>query len=531
MNPDDSPTLAAAMASVWHRWPERTAVVCGAQRFTYAELARAVASLAGAYQQLGVASGERIICSVANRFEYLVALMAAWEYGAVHVGVDYQATAPELAAAADLTEAGTLIYEPPSHLPNPLAPLDLLRRQRPGLRIIVVTDHLVPRGYLRWPATPAVGEAHTPAKPAVGPAPDDAAIIFITSGTTGSPKATVGFHGNLGQRWPRLAGWLRFSPDDVHLAQLPLSHGFGLMMAVAALLGGGRLVLLDRFSADEALALIGREGVTVLNGAPAHFKLILNRLDAIRHQVGTLRLSVGTAAPFPPELVNAIWDSLGVDFMLMYGSSEGVGVATTEAADILRGSVGRPEPGSVTVVGPDREALPVGSVGEVAFSRAFYPVRYWQGTDARKLPEPPPPGADGEAGWYYSGDLGRIDDEGRLYIYGRIKHLIDRGGLKVDPAEVEMALLRCPGVADAAVTGQPNPVLGETVAACVTLLPGHHLTLDQLRDVLGQALMPAKLPEELYLLDSIPRTPIGKVDLPRLRAAIAALPSQRLVRN
>jgi acyl-coenzyme A synthetase/AMP-(fatty) acid ligase len=158
-------------------------------------------------------------------------------------------------------------------------------------------------------------------------------------------------------------------------------------------------------------------------------------------------------------------------------------------------------------------------------------VRYWQGTDARKLPESPPPGAGGDVGWYYSGDLGRIDDEGRLYIYGRIKHQIDRGGMKVDPVEVEMALLRCPGVADAAVIGQPNPVLSETVTACVTPLPGHHLTLDDLRGVLRQTLLPAKLPEELYLLDSIPRTRIGKVDLSRLRATIAALPSQRLVRN
>lgn len=531
MNPQDSPTLTTAMASVWRRWPQRVAVVCGSQRFTYAELANAAAGLAGVYQRLGVASGERIICSVANRFDYLVALAATWTCGAVHVGVNYQATAPELVAAVGLTEASTLIYEPPGHLPNPLAPLDLIRRQCPGLRVIVLTDHLLPPEYVRWSPTSAVGEAYTPAEPAAGPAPDDAAIIFITSGTTGSPKATVGFHGNLAQRWQRLAEWLRFSPDDVHLAQLPLSYGFGLMMAVTALLGGGRLVLLDTFSADEALTLIGTEGVTVLNGAPTHFKLILNRLDATRHQVGTLRLSVGTATPFPPELVNAIWDSLGVDFMFMYGSSEGVGVATTDAAAILRGSVGRPEPGSVAVVGSHHQALPPGSVGEVAFSRAFYPVRYWQGADARKLPEPPAPGTDGDAGWYYSGDLGRIDDEGRLYIYGRIKHQIDRGGLKVDPVEVEIALLRCPGVADAAVIGQPNPMLGETVTACVTPLPGHQPTLDDLRGVLGQALMPAKLPEELYLLDSIPRTRIGKVDLPRLRAAIAGLPSQRLVRS
>jgi acyl-CoA synthetase (AMP-forming)/AMP-acid ligase II len=531
MNAENAQTLAAALARAWQRWPQRVALVDDSHRLTYAGFAQAVAGLTDTYRRLGVAQGERIVCSVANRCEYLVALAAAWTHGAVHVGIDHQSTGPELAAVIELTGSGTLIYEPSGDLPNPLAPLEIIRRRHPNLRILVVTDHLVPGEYTRWSVRSDTGAGVVQVEPPErGPAPDDPAIIFITSGTTGVPKATIGFHGNLAQRWQRLGGWLRFSPDDVHLAQLPLSHGFGLMMAVAALLNGGRLVLLERFSAEEALAVVDTEGVTVLNGAPAHFKLIVDRLDPTRHNVGPLRLSVGTAAPFPPELVNAIWECLGVEFMFMYGSSEGVGVATTDAADILRGSVGRPQPGSVMVVDPDREPLPTGSVGEVAFSRAVYPVRYWGDANALKPPEPASSSAAG-AGWYYSGDLGHLDDEGRLYIHGRIKHQIDRGGLKVDPVEVETALLRCPGVADAAVIGQPNPVLGETVCACVAPATGRHPTLGSLRTALGRALAPFKLPEELFLLDSIPRTRIGKVDLPQLRQTIAAMTSQRLVRR
>jgi long-chain acyl-CoA synthetase len=400
---------------------------------------------------------------------------------------------------------------------NPLAPLTTVADHHPGLKVIVLTDHLLPAEYVGWPLVeqdaPAVADS---ASTSDRPNDDAAALIFITSGTTGTPKATVGFHGNLASRWSRLAQWLQFGPEDVHLAQLPLSHGFGLMMTVAALLTGGQLVLLSRFSGERALELISARGVTVLNGAPTHFRSILQRLDETRHDVRTLRLSVGTAAAFSPELVNAIWDRLNVQFMYMYGSSEGVGVATTDPVDILLGSVGRPALGSVKVVDRDRREVPLGTVGEVAFSRDVYPVTYW-GAHTRS-------GTGAEPAWYYSGDLGRLDHEGRLFIFGRLKHLIDRGGLKIDPVEVETALLRCPDVFDAAVIGRPDPMLGETVCACVVPTVGSLPTLGDLRAHLRRVLSPFKLPETLEVVDEIPRTPVGKVDLSRLRDMITADP-------
>ncbi|HKT03831.1 MAG TPA: class I adenylate-forming enzyme family protein [Rugosimonospora sp.] len=517
MNAENPPTLADTIARSWQRWPERTALIGGGQRLTYAGLGHAVAGLANVLRGLGVGPGDRVVCSVANRCEFVVAMVAAWQCGAVHVGVDFQSTGAELSAVIELTGATALVYEPFGGRATPMAALEAVRRGHPDLKVVAVTDHLLPDRCVRW-SVATDGDHDVPAPPGSGATgPDDPAIIFISSGTTGTPKATMGFHGNLARRWQGLAGWLRFGPDDVHLAQLPLSHGFGLMMAIAALIGGGRLVLLERFTAEEALTLIGAEGITVVNGAPAHFALLLSRLDPARHRLDSLRFSVGTAAPFPPHLVNAIWERLGVDFMFMYGSSEGVGVATTDAADILRGSVGRPEPDSVAIVGPDRQPLPIGTTGEVAFSRAVYPVRYWNTT-----PESP---------WYYSGDLGHLDEQGRLYIHGRLKHQIDRGGLKVDPVEVEAALLRCPGVADVAVVGQPNPVLGETVSACVVPVPGERPTLDGLRVALGETLAPFKLPEELFVLDAIPRTRIGKVDLSRLRETLTTAAVQRLERG
>lgn len=525
MSGADNETLAEALEEAARRWPERPALTDRHRRLTHAELADAVARLAAGYARLGLAGGARVVSCVSNRCEALIALGAAWRYGAVHVGAEDRSTGPELAAIVEQTGAALLLYEPVPGSADPLAPMETVRRIHPDLHVVIVGDVPVHEEWTRWSELVDSG-----AEPFAKAAPSmrDPAIVFVSSGTTGRPKATVGFHGNLARRWRRLGGWLEFSPEDVHLAQLPLSHGFGMMMAVAGLLSGGRLVLHERFSAEAALAAVGDEGITVVNGAPAHFKLLLNRLDEARHDVGTLRLSVGTAAPFAPELVTDIWERLGVRFMFMYGSSEGVGVATTDEDDIMRGSVGRPAPGSTAIVGPDHRPLPVGAVGEVAFSRGVYPVRYWEDHDALRPPEPEPV-ANGD--WYYSGDLGRLDEEGRLYIVGRLKHQIDRGGLKVDPMEVENALLTRPEVADAAVLGLLNPVLGEEVCACVAPSPGEAPTLAELRDALGERLAPHKLPEVLYLLDEIPRTRIGKVDSDRLRDLMDARRPQRLVRR
>ena len=291
------------------------------------------------------------------------------------------------------------------------------------------------------------------------------------------------------------------------------------MMAIGALLTGGKLLLLDRFSGDEALQTVSSHAVTVFNGSPTHFKLLLKAMDRAAYRSRTLRLSVGTAAFFSPELINQICDRLGVQFMFMYGSSEGVGVATTDREDMLKGSVGRPSPGSVLVVGEDRQPVPIGHTGEIAFSRNVFPVRYWEENGPGLLNAESQKHSGGQGVWYYSGDMGRLDEDGRLYVYGRVKHQIDRGGLKVDPVEVEMALARCSGVNDAAVVGRPNPVLGETVCACV--VGDQKLTLPALRSALQSQLAAYKLPEELVLLDRIPRTQLGKVDLTKLKSEIA----------
>jgi acyl-CoA synthetase (AMP-forming)/AMP-acid ligase II len=322
-------------------------------------------------------------------------------------------------------------------------------------------------------------------------------------------------HGKLRASWSGLARWLGFTSDDVHLVQLPLSHGFGLMLATAGLLAGGRLVCLDGFSAESGLEAIERQRVTVLNGTPAHFGLLVDRLGGTARDVSSLRIGVAAGAAFHQPLLESIYGVLGMELLLMYGSSEGVGVATRERDEILAGSVGRPDPpGSVAIMDAGGRPLPAGEVGEIAFARSSNPVRYWgeQADGAQPEGAQPP-----TAGWYHSGDLGRLDQAGRLHVVGRIKHQINRGGLKIDPVEVEAALLACTGVADGAVVGVPNPFLEEVVCACVVPAAGADPALQELRAELSGRLASFKLPEELCTLERIPRTALGKVDHELLR--------------
>jgi acyl-CoA synthetase (AMP-forming)/AMP-acid ligase II len=527
MNAD---TLAEALEDACNRWPERHAVRFAEHQMTYAQLANAIMSLAGAYGQLGVRQGDRIVCQLPNGPEHIVAVAAAWKCAAVHVGADQQLTGPELSELIGLTGAKVLLYAPVDESPDPFLPLRVVQKRHPDICIIVAGDWAVLENCLILSEIMgSVGATdfhdHVPTN---NPSPQDPAAIFTTSGTTGKPKTPLGYHGKLCQSWSRLAKELEFRPDDVHLAHLPLAHGFGLMLATAALITGGRLVLLDRFSAEEALQVVDSERVTVLNGSAAHFRLLINCPDRVRHNISSLRIGVGSGASFLPSLIRSIFNDLEMEFLLMYGSSEGVGVVTTNREDMLQGSVGRPARGSVAIVGPDRNPIPRGEIGEIAFSRTAFPVRYWDESDTELLAGARQGETSSGSGWYYSGDLGRLDEEGRLYVVGRLKHQINRGGLKVDPVEVEGALLGCPGVSDAAVIGAPNPVLGETVCACVVPTPEQVPSLEHLRSVLSGTLAPYKLPEELCVLDRIPRTRLGKVNLEDLRAEVMTSSKQRI---
>ena len=514
--------IAPSVAAACERWPDRPAVTHAGRTLTYAQLWTKVRTVAATWRALGVRPGDRIVCQMPTSLEHVVLIAAAWECGAVHAGVHRDTAPAELAEVVRDVQASVLVFQPP---PDAAAGSDapagvrVARNAWPSMRVVVhgathepgdiaLTDILndPPRLRDRQVARPS-------------DAPDDVDLLLLTSGTTGSPKAVMETLPALLAKVGMFADALRPTPEDVHLLYLPLNHAFGLKLALTSLLSGGRLVCLERFSPDRALDLITGERVTVTSGSPTHFALLLRALDAGRHDVNTLRWAVSAAATLPPTLAGDLYARLGCDIFSVYGSSEGFLTVTTDPDDIRAGSVGTrvfrgpdgsPPDGRVAILPPRwARALAPGEVGEIAYGAAT-PVRYWDTSCA---------GADG---WYRTGDLGRIDRDGRLFVCGRLKEVVNRGGLKVACAEVEAQLSDHPSVAECAIVPAPDAVLGEAVCACVVVLPEASApSLDGVRTFLGARVSRHKLPDELCLMTALPRTPVGKLDRRALIAAVA----------
>lgn len=503
-------TLGQAFNEACQRWPDRVALSAGRRHLTYRELWEAATALAAAYRDLGIGRGERVVCQLSNCPDYVVAMAAAWLGGSVHVGASPDLTSPELRWLVNRAEASAL-------LTGRTGDAQALGAGDSGPTVILIGDRPASQELHSLSTLLATYAGRSDPSP---PGPEDVAAIFFTSGTTGRPKGPLGFHGPLTEVWRWFGEALRCRPGDVHLGHLPMAFGFGMMMASISLFSGGRLVLLPRFSVSEALAVIEREEVSVFSGTPSHYSLLLDRLASEPRDVSSLRTGVASAATFSAGLLERVLDDLVMNPLLLYGSSELLYVCTSARADLLSGSVGRPATGQVAIVGPDHDPLPPGEVGEIAFS-VHWPLRYWKDPTAGRDP--------GE--WYYTGDSGRLDKQGRLYVVGRLKNQINRGGHKVDPGEVEALLQACPGVADQGVVGLADPVLGETVCACIVPAGGGPPTLEELRRVLGRSLAPYKLPEQLCLLAEIPRNRNGKVDHDALRQAAMASEREHLGRR
>lgn len=512
--------LAESLEAACRRWPNRPALTFADSTITYRELWQRIQIQSAVYRSLGIVAGDRIVCQLPNRPEHVVAIGAAWACGAVHVGTDNDLTANELSWIMQHLGASVLLFEPRAGSPDPLAPARAVRQACPDSLVIVTGGHGDEPDLLAMPDLLSAATSSSDDLVTL-PGPDDTALLLLTSGTTGKPKAVME---TLPGCWAKIQFFsdaVLPGIDDVHLLYLPIAHVFGLRLTLMALLTGGRLVLLDRFSPEGALGLIGDEGVTMLPGMPTHFKLLLTRLDPDRHNVSTLRWAISAAAALPRKLACDIGDQLKAQILYIYGCSENFATRTTDSDEIQCGSVGRlvfrgppgtPPDGSVAVFGPDENRpLAPGEVGEIAFG-ASCPVRYWGAPDAA---------ADG---WYRTGDLGRIDPDGRIFLHGRLKELVNRGGLKVSPSEIENAVVRHRKVADAAVVATPDAVLGEAICACIVPVAGEHdpPTLSELRGFLAASIARHKLPDELCVVDRIPRTKIGKVERAALSAFVMA---------
>ena len=348
---------------------------------------------------------------------------------------------------------------------------------------------------------------------------DDLAALVYTSGTTGRPKGAMLTHGNLASNALTLRESWAFQPSDVLLHALPIFHVHGLMVALhTAMLSACEVIFLERFDAGAVLACL--PDATVMMGVPTHYSRLLTLGNFDRGACSRIRLLISGSAPMTAELHRAVAERTGCEVLERYGMSEAL-MITSNPYDGPRvaGTVGFALPGVEVRVCDEDGAPTAGRAGMVQVRGSSVGPGYWRRREAT---------AESRTldGWFITGDVGRLDDQGRLTLEGRAGDMIISGGLNVYPTEIEQALDAHPAVTESAVVGLEHPDLGEAVAAFIvagldTLVDGEELASD-LGDTLADVAR-FKHPKRYVTVAELPRNAMGKVLKAELRAQYADL--------
>jgi long-chain acyl-CoA synthetase len=480
--------LALSLATAAAVRPGRPAVTHGGRALTVGELWERSGRAASLLAARGVRRGDRVAIQLPNVPAFADFYFGVLRLGAIVVPINPLLRAAESAYTLDDAEARVLIAWHEAEAPAPgSVPVDAIRVLAPF-------------------ADGTLDGDGSGTEDAVEVDPEETAVILYTSGTTGRPKGAELTHRNLGLNTRAVVAALGIEGDDVLLGTLPLYHSFGQTCTLnASLAVGARLALLTRFDAAKAVELVDRERVTILMGVPTMLAGIAGAA-ADHGPFPSLRIAASGGAPLPREQAERFERATGTPVLDTWGLSETSPAATLNRPDARRaGSVGRPIEGvGVRVLDDAGEPVPAGEVGELAIRGHNVMKGYWrrpEETAAAITPE----------GWFLTGDLGRVDEDGYVYVVGRLKDMIIRGGLNVYPREVEEVLHRHPAVGEAAVVGVPDERLGEEVGAAVVLAPGTSAEPDELREWLRSRVAPFKYPRHVWLLDELPKGPTGKI--------------------
>ncbi|MER7169922.1 acyl-CoA synthetase [Streptomyces mesophilus] len=483
--------------------PRRTALVHDGSTITYGELHRRVLQLAHALRMLGVQRGDRVGYLGPNHPSFLETLFATGVIGAVFVPLNTRLAAPEI--GYQLADSGVSVL---IHAPAHAQLVDSLRATT-DVRVHVA---------LSGPSPDTVGYAEmlraAPEDPLDEPvAPDDLCLIMYTSGTTGRPKGAALTHANLTWNALNVLVDTDLIADETALVSAPLFHTAGLnMLTLPVLLKGGTCVLVPSFDPEATFELIERHRVTFMFGVPTMFKELARSPKWPAADLTSLRLLTCGGSPVPPSLIET-YAARGLTFLQGYGMTEAApGTLFLDAAHAVAktGSAGVPHFFTdVRVVGPDGAEVEPGEPGEVLVNGPHVMAGYWG------LPEQS--AAVLRDGWFHTGDLAVLDEDGYAFITDRLKDMIISGGENIYPAEVEKAIAADPDVLDCAVIGVPDPKWGEVGRAVVIPRPGSGLTPARVLEALRGVLASYKIPKSVVFADELPRNAAGKILKSRLR--------------
>ncbi|HJT56103.1 MAG TPA: long-chain fatty acid--CoA ligase [Ktedonobacteraceae bacterium] len=493
------------------------------REYTNVDVAREATQLAAGLQSLGIQKGDRVIVMMINSPEVIIAYQAIARVGAIIIPVLPLLKGPEVRYIAENSAAKAIITGSIllPLLQSALAGIDSLQHiiatgvEAKGGEADKSTVGTINRPLRAYRDIVAMGASYADRfledLEGISLSPDDTAVTIYTSGTTGRPKGVMLSHRNLTSNALSGIGKDRTERREQNqLTVLPLAHSYGLLVSNVSYLSGATIVMHPRFDTSAVLSAIERYRINGFAGVPAMYVALLYTPDADKYDTSSLENCVCGSAPLPIAVLEAFEQKFGCRILEGYGLTEASTVLTGHSVDMVRkpGSVGTPVEGvEIRIVDENDQPVPTGEVGEIIARGANIMQGYYNMPEETR--------AALRNGWLYTGDMGRLDEDGYLYIVERKKDLIIRGGFNIYPRDVEEVLNRHPTVIESAVIGIPSVRMGEEVKAFV--VTNTDVDAETLKAFCQEALANYKTPSEIEFVNALPRNLVGKIDKKELR--------------
>ena len=494
--------------------PAREALSDARRRITYGDLWREVKRFAEFLRRQGVQRGDVVTLQLPNRIEFPVVFFSLELIGAVanKISADFRALEVEYILKFSRSKAYVCASQFKGF--DYLAMIRELRPRLPDLSLVVCVDDVASNDVVSFAKvvhdTPEIADADR-----VHMSPLDVMRMCFTSGTTGNPKGVLHCFNTTLCTCETFNTELAVTRNDVMLDYLPVGLNWGYMTLVQSVMAGARVVLMERFSAEGALELIEKEHVTYIPTAPASIVAMLNSPALTKHDLGSLRIVITGGASAAVETIKAFQAAVPhAKLIELYGMLETGYHAFTRLTDDplkVNGTVGHcVDSMGLRMIDDDGLDVPHGEVGEIAAVGPSVHMGYLDNPAANR-------DSFTADGWFRTGDLGfYADAEDNVRIAGRKKEIINRGGKKYFPREIEELLYQHPKIVQAAIVGAPDPRLGEKNCLCAIVKEGSSLTLDEIVSFLKGRVADYKLPEALVVMQDFPMTPTGKIRRPEL---------------
>jgi len=484
--------------------PDKTAIVDGERRKTYRELNEMTDDLAAAFSGLGFRKGDRVGIYMKSSLEFVTAFYALQKLGVIVAWVNPMYRKAEAQFILGNSEAKGVVICGEWEGYDYLDAVQSAKKDLPALESIILVGDGHGDGVHGFSELLEQGKAKTFTPPPIDPR-EDLSMLLYTSGTTGKPKGAMICHYAAVRGAYEYGTGIEAGNDDVFIVVLPMSHSYGCgALLIQPLLLQATAVLMDRFEPERAFQLMEKERVTLQLAAPAHYILELAHEARKNYDLSTLRAGLIAGQIAPEGLITRVEKEMGVYLTSFWGASEvGPGLSimcpSHTPLDMREKFIGKPIPGmEIRVVDPvSRQEVPDGERGELTIRGWAVMKGYWRNPEETRKQI--------IDGWLFMGDIVSREEHGFFRIYGRTKDLINRGGYKIYPSELEAEILEHPAVEQVCVVATPNPVLGENICACVIPKKGEGLNLEGLKTFLKDRIAPHKIPNELCIMEDFPR--------------------------